>query len=408
MTYDLNPTPEAMHPEYPICRGESCWGTEFGNIEFCENAYNYRPGGLCPVLLGDTLEGEDLQKGTNCSFGVIGKLGYGSYSTVWLVGNRANGDFCALKILTEEHSTPQNSELQILTLTGRLVSSFFYTHVPTQQQHLCLVMKPVGCSLARRDMAGHYPEVVGLPWDIGSMIDLVETLLTKVSAFHDRGIYHGDLSPSNICLGVDENAFEPEALAETFKRDLNSYFICMNQTGSESPPPRPAYIPEYVVRHQKPLLSDGWDLSSMEVIDFGRGGLNSGKSKLRGTPFYEAPEGSNLDTVAVIKADLWSLGCVIVYGLIHKHLFCDEEEEKEYIAGDENMQLSIIERQLEQGHTVLKEHTNFRKMLTRLIHSLVRVDPAVRDAAKAKELLGDLIKYAEPFLESQDDEEGEF
>lgn len=57
----------------------------------CESLRSYENGGLCPVLLGDVLSGVDiLQQGKEdgkeevCSFKVLGKLGRGTSSTVWL------------------------------------------------------------------------------------------------------------------------------------------------------------------------------------------------------------------------------------------------------------------------------------------------------------------------------------
>jgi len=47
----------------------------YSDNEGVESAYNYRPGGYHPVHLGDVY----------CErYKVINKLGYGSYSTVWL------------------------------------------------------------------------------------------------------------------------------------------------------------------------------------------------------------------------------------------------------------------------------------------------------------------------------------
>lgn len=46
----------------------------------CEWVELYRPGGLHPIILGDTLK--------NGQYRVIRKLSYGSFSTVWLCVNR--------------------------------------------------------------------------------------------------------------------------------------------------------------------------------------------------------------------------------------------------------------------------------------------------------------------------------
>lgn len=50
----------------------------------CEFLYEYTDNGLCPVLIDDVLDGLDLVLKKPCSFKIIGKLGWGSDSTVWL------------------------------------------------------------------------------------------------------------------------------------------------------------------------------------------------------------------------------------------------------------------------------------------------------------------------------------
>lgn len=68
---------------------EPVWKTRYCDGEDCEWLSAYNPGGLCPVVIGDVLSGPDiLHDGEVCSFEVMGKLGHGSYSTVWLGWNR--------------------------------------------------------------------------------------------------------------------------------------------------------------------------------------------------------------------------------------------------------------------------------------------------------------------------------
>ncbi|KAM5454375.1 hypothetical protein MaudCBS49596_002393 [Microsporum audouinii] len=66
----------------------------------------------------------------------------------------------------------------------------------------------------------------------------------------------------------------------------------------------------------------------------------------------------------------------------------------------ETDQLSIIDRRLEQEHQVFREHTEYRKTTSRLIHSLMKVDPTKRDAAKAREFLNELAMYADTILQN--------
>ena len=53
-----------------------------------ESSALYRPGGYHPVHLGDT-----FKDGT---YEVVHKLGYGSFSTVWLVEDKKQGPDCPL------------------------------------------------------------------------------------------------------------------------------------------------------------------------------------------------------------------------------------------------------------------------------------------------------------------------
>ncbi|EFE43922.1 hypothetical protein TRV_01301 [Trichophyton verrucosum HKI 0517] len=437
-----------MIQEYPIGdvdAGQPRWVQEYCDAELCEGIreYSYGQAGLCPVLIGDILGGKNMQDGKNCSFEVIGKLGHGSYSTVWLVKNKETGVNHALKILRSEHSSANNIELKILRDIGALQFSFFYTHVPTNRRHLCLVMQPSGCTLAQRSWASDEYEVLGCPWDVASISMFTEALLVKVFSFHELGIYHGgtnslpalnnreqlqfltnilmlplDLSPGNVTLGVSEDAFTPEAMQKTFGRDLRGTVFLALPPRSKPQPPIPPCLPAYITRHEHPLASDGWDFSLLEIIDFGQGGqfdlfvstinwyrtltiltgYESRKTKLMGTPYYLPPEHNNPKALASIQSDLWSLGCVLFYGLMHEHLFWVDGSLEKYLAANDEGQVSIIDGRL-KGHPVFQEHIQYRKITSKLLQSLIRADPRKRDKRRANEILDKLIDYANEHLD---------
>ncbi|GBF63658.1 serine/threonine-protein kinase [Trichophyton mentagrophytes] len=398
-----------MIQEYPIGdadAGKPRWVQEYCDGELCEGIreYSYGQSGLCPVLIGDILGGKNMQDGKNCSFEVIGKLGHGSYSTVWLVKNKETGVYHALKILRSEHSSADNIELKILKDTNALQFSFFYTHVPMNRRHLCLVMQPSGSTLAQRSWASDEYEVLGCPWDVASISMFTEALLVKVFSFHELGIYHGDLSPGNVTLGVSEDAFTPEAMQKTFGRDLRGKVFLAHSPRSEPQPPIPPCLPAYITRHEHPLASDGWDFSLLEIIDFGQGGYESRKTKLMGTPYYIPPEHNIPRALASIQADLWSLGCVLFYGLMHDHLFWVGGSLEEYLAANNEEQVSIIDGRL-KDHPVFQKHIRYRQITSKLLQSLIRADPRKRDKRRANELLDKLIDYANEHLEYENGEE---
>ncbi|EDN05817.1 predicted protein [Histoplasma mississippiense (nom. inval.)] len=324
--------PTLQPKQYPVKeQGTSApgWGTTNFQGSECEFLRDYTDNGLCPVLIDDVLSGSDLiDKGKSCSFRIIGKLGRGSYSTVWLGRDINSGEYLALKVLRLEYSTPDNSEMSILQRLGKLEVAFFHTHVPTQDQFLCLGLKPLGCTLRERFNSG-----VDAPSDIPSLTILVRTLLMKVLAFHQMGICHGDISPNNISLGIHPEAFMDEALFKTFQYDRKSYVILQNVSDLNTPPPRPGNLPEYIIlRYGTPLKTNAQDMSLVDIIDFGKAFDMPSKSNVLGTENYSAPElertGAN---TATVKSDLWSLGCVLAYATTDSHLFDMKTDLTDYL-----------------------------------------------------------------------------
>ncbi|PGH06801.1 serine/threonine protein kinase [Helicocarpus griseus UAMH5409] len=371
-----------------------CWIQTHLEGSDCEYLINYNEGGLCPVVMDDVLSGSDLIHGEKpCSFKILGKLGWGSYSNVWLGREITSGKHLALKILRKEHSTLDNSELSILRKLGKLEVAFFHTHVPTQNRFLCLGLKPLGCTLRERVNAK-----VHAPSDLSSLTTFVKTLLMKVLDFHEKGVCHGDISPNNISFGVLPEALTEEGLRETFEEDLRSDVLLWGAENLDNPPPRPANLPEYVVcRYGTPLKADEEDMSKVEIIDFGKS-LNKGfetrsKTNVLGTHNYCAPEldrdGANTTTA---KSDLWSLGCVFYYAVKYKHLFHDDDDLERYLTETHEAQVSFIHHQL--SGPFLNDIPEYLYWYAELIHSLVRVDPKERDPEKAKENLENLEAWS--------------
>ncbi|EGC41060.1 conserved hypothetical protein [Histoplasma capsulatum var. duboisii H88] len=356
----MEPTPQPK--QYPVKKHQASdspgWTTTLFQGSECEFLHEYTDSGLCPVLIDDVLGGSDLvHKGKACSFRIIGKLGRGSYSTVWLGREINSGEYLALKVLRLEYSTLDNSEMSILQKLGKLEVAFFHTHVPTQDQFLCLGLKPLGCTLRER-----FNAEVDAP----------------------------NISANNVSLGVHPEAFTNEALDKTFEFDQKSDVILWNVSDLDTPPPHPGNLPEYIIlRYGSPLKTDTQDMSLVDIIDFGKGFETPSKSNVLGTENYCAPElersGAN---TATAKSDLWSLGCVFAYVPTYQHLFDRKSDLKHYLTVDHEAQSSFIESKLLMSH--LKDEPEYRHLLARLIHSLIQVDPKERDPEEAKRILKQL------------------
>lgn len=76
--------------------------------------------------------------------------------------------------------------MKILQKLEKLETAFFHTHIPTQDQFLCLGLRPLGCTLRERVNADTLA-----PYDLPSLTILAKTLLMKVLDFHEKQICHG-------------------------------------------------------------------------------------------------------------------------------------------------------------------------------------------------------------------------
>ncbi|KAI1505630.1 kinase-like domain-containing protein [Biscogniauxia marginata] len=173
---------------------------EPGDIE--EGTDVYRPGGFHPVYIGDVFK--DRYK-------VLNKIGYGVYSTVWLVrdlsaqtGNET--EFRALKILSSECYDPKHPifEREILTHLRdgdrkQLGYSYIchllddFEHHGPNGTHVCLVFELMGETL--RSFGAWFFQS-RLPNSV--MRRFTIQLLLALDFAHDHNVIHTDIKPDNI------------------------------------------------------------------------------------------------------------------------------------------------------------------------------------------------------------------
>jgi serine/threonine-protein kinase SRPK3 len=160
-------------------------------LDNVENLERYRTGGFYPVELGDEVH--------NKRYRIIQKLGYGSYSTVWLARDTQRNSFVSLKFLCAEDSH-QTSEAEILRHLGAnsdhpgrqfvltLLDQFEIQSV--NGTHRCLVTEALGPSVGRmKEVAVNY--TYRLPLSVSKR---VATQFAKgVAYIHSRGVVHGGM-----------------------------------------------------------------------------------------------------------------------------------------------------------------------------------------------------------------------
>lgn len=121
--------------------------------EDVENLDDYCKGGYHPTHIGDVhLDGR---------YEVVHKLGYGTYSTVWLARDAVEAKYVALKIRAADASEKRNESQTLRALRAGLEDhrGRAYVPVPTllneftidgpNGQHRCIVTEAVNCSVAQ-------------------------------------------------------------------------------------------------------------------------------------------------------------------------------------------------------------------------------------------------------------------
>lgn len=170
----------------------------YGFQEDIETLERYRDGGYHPVQLGD-----DFSDGR---YRVVHKLGWGSYSTVWLAKDQHTNSHVALKIIVGEEGVSSN-ESRILRLLKQHQASTpaspgahsvpelldeFTIHGPNGR-HQCFVSEPAACSVADSKEAG-------LRWQFPLKLarEIAAKVIMGIDFIHSAGIVHGGKFPGRV------------------------------------------------------------------------------------------------------------------------------------------------------------------------------------------------------------------
>ncbi|KAF7809583.1 putative serine/threonine-protein kinase sky1 [Senna tora] len=170
-----------------------------GSEEEDEGFDSYRKGGYHAVRIGDQFAGG--------RYIAQRKLGWGQFSTVWLVYDTTTSTYVALKIQKSASQFSQAALHEISVLSAisegdpsnskcvtQLIDHF--KHSGPNGQHHCMVIEFLGDSLLRLIRYNRYK---GIP--MNKLREICKCTLIGLDYLHrELGIIHSDLKPENILL----------------------------------------------------------------------------------------------------------------------------------------------------------------------------------------------------------------
>ncbi|KAI1504078.1 kinase-like protein [Biscogniauxia marginata] len=280
------------------------------DVEFLED---YKPGGLCPVDIGDVLDGK---------FEVIHKLGHGGIATVWLCYEINTKTWRAVKVNAADKSSEDCSDMKAIKALNTLSVKrncidnshvampidIFWTTSPNGR-HLCSVLPLLG------------PRLSGWRGELGKDTDRVNDICYQIaeglSYIHGNGICHGDFRPQNILMRLEPiDRMEKEEMLELIGEPTTAEVWTQGGQRSEN-------APREVVKALPWQRFKKFVTNDIAIVDFGESFESSNPPEKLGIPWeYAAPE-VIFDGKPSISSDIWSLACTLLEARLGSRLAGD-------------------------------------------------------------------------------------
>ncbi|KAF5321252.1 hypothetical protein D9619_001150 [Psilocybe cf. subviscida] len=242
----------------------------------------YEPGGYHRVSVGELY---------NKRYEVVRQLGWGQYSTVWLVKDLRDNKLAAMKVMVADITRSETKgdwdeldRLTTLEVTNPRAPGFghvcqlldSFTHEGPNGNHICLIIEAISFSLSDvfRSSGGKVPLPLPLIKRVCS-----HTLLALQYLHEECGIVHTDIKDDNILVGGMPLASDNEEPAVVTEADLMSATFKLSDFGAANTmrnrfaqmiQPESLRAPEVIVGAEWDTKADIWNLGCL-IYEFARG-----------------------------------------------------------------------------------------------------------------------------------------
>ncbi|PYI20349.1 kinase domain protein [Aspergillus violaceofuscus CBS 115571] len=272
----------------------------------------YKPQQFYPVHVGEIL---------NTRYQVVGKLGYGSYSTVWLCRDKSENKYVAIKVLTNTNSPRALSEIRIYDHLSRLNSSHIgsayvrglydaFSIPGPDGTHQCLVHPPMHLSLNELRMLSKSRRL-----SEPLLKQALLCILQGLDFLHrEAGVVHTDIRASNIMLSIDD---------DSMLRDFE-------KAEQQNPSPRKVIDDNRTIYTSRKLRLPKDILWGQPVLcDLGQARIGHSHRGIIQPEIYRAPE-VLFDMDWASSVDIWSLGAMVWDVFEDRHLFNALDEDGDF------------------------------------------------------------------------------
>ncbi|CAI6230404.1 unnamed protein product [Periconia digitata] len=261
----------------------------------------YTRGGYHPTHINDRFkEGR---------YEILNKLGFGSFSTVWLARDHQNNCNVSMKVVVADRSNSEKAELGILEHIeaksdgqhpgrkhiSRLLDSFY--HDGPNGKHLCIVSELLGPKISTvAEKCTNYRLDSKLARQVSRQ------LLLAVDYLHSCGVAHGDIHMGNILFRLSET--ERSSLKQIEGLGAPMTGEVSRKDGS----PLEEGIPKYLVEPVEYNSKQRTHIDEIQLVDFGESFFILTPQKSLYTPLSMHPPELVFRHTLSKAVDLWNLG----------------------------------------------------------------------------------------------------